>query len=237
MKPFDRLLANRKADTGAEAEMSQATAEYDYDSDDSDSSELFLRGPQRMRAPQKDRAKNFMKDGVDQSVNTSSAACSSVEIKAASTTYSSAKKKSQVIQLPPPRCNESSISSTSSEQESQSAPPERKYIKLPAGYLRQCNDCDEAEKLARKRRCDELISLSEKIVRDAKEAANRQPLKWAEPTFNPFSSSDTNESHTVLQQDRSNAVCQTALQEVQEEAIECDPPFRKRRRSDGLSDN
>lgn len=224
--------------------MSKAT---EYDTDDSD---FFVR-PQLMRAPQKDRTKNLMKVGVsssnDQSVNTSSAACSTVEFKASSTTHSSAEKKSQVMQLRPPRGDdessasssddESSISSTTSEQESPSPPPERQYVQLPAGYLPKCDDCDEAEKLARKRRCDELIALSAKIVREAKEAANRRPLKWAEPTFNPFSSSSTStsKSPTVLQQVRSTSLRRPTPQEVQEESIQCDLPFFKRRRSDSLS--
>ncbi len=190
--------------------MPQAT---EYDTDDSDSSELFLR-PQRMRAPRKGRAKNIMKDGVsssssDQSVVTFSTARSTFEVKASSTAHhSSAEEKPRVMQLPAPRGDDkSSKSSTTSEQELPSPPPERKYVKLPAGYLRKHDDCDEAEKLARKRRCDELISLSAKIVREAKEAANRRPLKWAEPTFNPFSSSSTSKS-SILQRVRSNSVLQ-----------------------------
>lgn len=233
MKLFYRLLASRDSDhqqnhrkgnTGVE-KMSQAN---EYDSDDSDSSVLFLR-PQRMRAPQKDRAKNLMKVGVsssnDQSVNTSSAA--------SLTTHYSSVEKSQVMQLPPPRGDDkSSTSASKNEQESPSPPPERQYVELPAEYRPKYDDCDEAEKLARKRRCDELISLSAKIVREAKEAANRRPLKWAEPTFNPFSTSSTSKSPAVMKQVRSNSFCQPTPQEVQDESIQCDPPLCKRRRSD-----
>ena len=163
--------------------MSQAT---EYDTDDSGD---LLQRPQRMYAAQKNRVKNFMKVVVsssnDQSANTSSTACSTVDFKVSSTTHSSAEEKSQIVQLPPPRDDgESSTSSTASAQESPSPPHKRKYVELPAGYLPQYDDCDEVEKLARKKRCDELISLSAKIVQEAKEAANRRPLKWAEPTTN-----------------------------------------------------
>lgn len=106
---------------------------------------------------------------------------------------SPAKDKTQALKKPANGIK-SSASSTTSEQESSlssSTPYRRTYVEFPAELLPQRNDdCDETERLARKRRCDEIIALSEKIVAEAKHAASIRPLKWAEPTFNPFSFSN-----------------------------------------------
>eukprot|EP00984_Skeletonema_dohrnii_P036892 scaffold38373_cov155-Skeletonema_dohrnii-CCMP3373.AAC.1 len=178
MKLFYRLSASFNSDRlktdhrGGQEEISQSQ-DNDYDTDDS--SDLLPR-PQRMSAPKQNQAKNQTEGDIsssdDQSVSFSSSTRSPVE-----------KKKHDLLL----RILGDDESSTASEQELvPPPPPTRKYIEIPARFLPQNDDCDEAEKLARKRRCDEIMSLSAKIVAEAKAAANRRHLKWAEPTFNPF---------------------------------------------------
>jgi hypothetical protein len=182
MKLFYRLPASFNSDRlkadhqEGQEEMSQAN-EYDTD----DSSDLLPR-PQRMSAPKQDRAKNPTECDISSSNDQS--------VSFSSTTRSPVEKKKQALLL---RALGDDESSTASEQELlPTPPPTRKYIEVPARFLPQNDDdCDEAEKLARKRRCDEIMSLSAKIVAEAKAAANRRHLKWAEPTFNPFPSSNT----------------------------------------------
>eukprot|EP00986_Skeletonema_menzelii_P000178 scaffold48_cov122-Skeletonema_menzelii.AAC.7 len=59
-------------------------------------------------------------------------------------------------------------------------------LQLPAACLNEDDGCDEAELLARAKRCEEILKLSQQ----AKEAeaeririANIKPLVWAKPTF------------------------------------------------------
>ena len=93
--------------------------------------------------------------------------------------------------------------STATSEQDPSMPPKRNYVKFPARLLPKQDDCDETERLARKRRCDEIIALSEKIVADAKRKANIRPLTWAKPSFN-LESDSTISSNDPLQTDSHN---------------------------------
>lgn len=74
-------------------------------------------------------------------------------------------------------------------------------MKLPTGCLFEQDGCDETELLARARRCQEIMKLSEQ----AKEAeaervriANIKPLTWAKPTFELDSTTTTDASDATV---------------------------------------
>ena len=59
-------------------------------------------------------------------------------------------------------------------------------MQLPAGCLDEHDGCDEAELLARAKRCQEILKLSEEAKKAEAERvriANIKPLSWAKPTF------------------------------------------------------
>lgn len=68
-------------------------------------------------------------------------------------------------------------------------------MKLPAACLNERDGCDEAELIARAKRCEEILRLSkEAALAEAERVriANIKPLVWAKPTFDISSStSDT----------------------------------------------
>ena len=73
-------------------------------------------------------------------------------------------------------------------------------MKLPVACLNEHDGCDEAELLARAKRCEEILKLSQQ----AKEAeaervriANIKPLVWAKPTFELDSAKVDTEDTTV----------------------------------------
>jgi len=59
-------------------------------------------------------------------------------------------------------------------------------MKLPTACLNEHDGCDEAELIARAKRCKEILKLSQeaKEAEDARvKAAKNKPLVWAKPTF------------------------------------------------------
>jgi hypothetical protein len=123
-------------------------------------------------------------------------------VEAPPTSHSSAEDKTQALKHPAllddDDNDQSSVASTPSEPESSTSTIS--YIQLPAKWQPKEDDCDEAEKRARKRRCDEIMRLSAKIVAEAKAAANIRHLKWAAPTFDPFPNSNKSSAPIVSQQ-------------------------------------
>ena len=59
-------------------------------------------------------------------------------------------------------------------------------MQLPTACLNEHDGCDEAELIARAKRCEEIMKLSQQAI-DAEaarvKAANIKPLVWAKPTF------------------------------------------------------
>ena len=114
---------------------------------------------------------------------------------ASSTTHSSAEKKTHALK---PLAFLEDVEE--SEEELESSSSATTYIKIPDEFLPKQDDCDETEKLARKRRCEEIMRLSAKIVAEQKAAASIRPLKWTEPTFSPVSISNMSSAHTDSQE-------------------------------------
>jgi len=59
-------------------------------------------------------------------------------------------------------------------------------MQLPTGCLCEHDGCDEAELLARAKRCQEIMRLSQQATEAEAErvrVANIKPLIWAKPTF------------------------------------------------------
>jgi hypothetical protein len=77
-------------------------------------------------------------------------------------------------------------SSSSTLKNFQSSPSIYSTMKLPTGCLFEYDGCDEAELLARAKRCQEIMKLSQQ-AKEAEaarvKAANFKPLSWAKPTF------------------------------------------------------
>lgn len=79
-------------------------------------------------------------------------------------------------------------------------------ITMPSLFAPKEDDCDEAEKLARAKRIEEIMRLSAEIK--AKEAekervANIRPLSWAKPTFDLPSTTNTLGKRKVQQEESS----------------------------------
>ena len=79
-------------------------------------------------------------------------------------------------------------STSSTVQSSQSTLSSSIYssMQLPTGCLREHDGCDEAELLARAKRCQEIMRLSQQATEAEAErvrVANIKPLIWAKPTF------------------------------------------------------
>ena len=162
------------------------------DSDDSSSSSSdLLPGSKRMSsASQNDQDKTSM------AIRASSGDQSVVE--SSSPPPSSADKKNQTLKLPA-LTRGSQTSTTSCTEADTASSSTTTSIKLPAGCLDQNDDCDEAEKLARKRRCEEIMRLSAKITAEAKAKASIRPLTFQPPTF-PFPGSSTASASTASQE-------------------------------------
>ena len=70
-------------------------------------------------------------------------------------------------------------------------------MNIPIACLNEHDGCDEAELLARAKRCEEILKLSQQAKEDEAariKAANIKPLVWANPTFeldSNFTTSDT----------------------------------------------
>ena len=76
-------------------------------------------------------------------------------------------------------------------------------ITLPSLFTHEEDDCDEAEKLARAKRIEEIMRLSAEVK--AKEAekervANIRPLSWAKPTFDYLPSTNALGKRKVQQE-------------------------------------
>eukprot|EP00984_Skeletonema_dohrnii_P035349 scaffold35002_cov150-Skeletonema_dohrnii-CCMP3373.AAC.5 len=72
-------------------------------------------------------------------------------------------------------------------------------MQLPTACLNEHDGCDEAELIARAKRCEEIMKLSQQAI-DAEaarvKAANIKPLVWAKPTFeidSPAADTTTND--------------------------------------------
>jgi hypothetical protein len=147
-----------------------------------------LQQPQRMSASQKYRDKNPMTNGYSSSSDDDQ----SVEAKPTNRKDKAKALKHPALLDDDDVDDQSSVTSTPSEP--------IPYIQLPTEWHRKKDECDEVERLARKRRCEEIIRLSAKIVAEAKRKASIRPLKWAEPTFDPSSNSNTSSAHIDSQQ-------------------------------------
>lgn len=79
-------------------------------------------------------------------------------------------------------------------------------MKLPTGCLFEQDGCDKTELLARARRCQEIMKLSEQAMEAeaAKvKAANIKPLAWAKPTFEVDSTTTDATDATVADETQS----------------------------------
>ena len=87
-------------------------------------------------------------------------------------------------------------------------------MKLPTGCLFEQDGCDETELLARARRCQEIMKLSQQ-AKEAEaarvKAANIKPLTWAKPTFELDST--TADAATVTDNTQSEEPPQTGLEQ------------------------
>eukprot|EP00984_Skeletonema_dohrnii_P003914 scaffold1344_cov150-Skeletonema_dohrnii-CCMP3373.AAC.1 len=82
-------------------------------------------------------------------------------------------------------------------------------MQLPTACLNEHDGCDEAELIARAKRCEEIMKLSQQAI-DAEaarvKAANIKPLVWAKPTFEIDSpAADTNTDDTAAAADETQA--------------------------------
>ena len=79
-------------------------------------------------------------------------------------------------------------------------------MKLPTGCLFEQDGCDETELLARARRCQEIMKLSEQ-AKEAEaarvKAANIKPLTWAKPTFDLDSTKADTTDATIAEEAQS----------------------------------
>ncbi len=96
-------------------------------------------------------------------------------------------------------------------------------MKLPTGCLFEQDGCDETELLARARRCQEIMKLSQQ-AKEAEaarvKAANIKPLTWAKPTFELDSTEAdaTDDTATVTDETQSAEPPQTSLEQS---SIDC----------------
>ena len=70
-------------------------------------------------------------------------------------------------------------------------------MKLPTACLNERDGCDEAELIARAKRCQEILRLSEQAALAEAERiriANIKPLVWAKPTFDIGSSTTSSDT-------------------------------------------
>eukprot|EP00985_Skeletonema_marinoi_P011792 scaffold5602_cov161-Skeletonema_marinoi.AAC.2 len=82
-------------------------------------------------------------------------------------------------------------------------------MQLPTACLNEHDGCDEAELIARAKRCEEIMKLSQQAI-DAEaarvKAANIKPLVWAKPTFEIDSlATDTTTDDDVAAADETHA--------------------------------
>ncbi|KAK1733284.1 hypothetical protein QTG54_016001 [Skeletonema marinoi] len=97
-------------------------------------------------------------------------------------------------------------------------------MQIPTACLNEHDGCDEAELIARAKRCEEIMKLSQQAI-DAEaarvKAANIKPLVWAKPTFEIDSlAADTTDDDDVA---AAAAADETQAEETQaEETQEAD---------------